>query len=965
VTVIGEAFIDVKSKTDTFDDDTTSRVGNIAKKAALIFAGAFALDKVKDFVKGSIDAASDLNESISKSGVVFGDQQAKVLKWASTSATAMGMSKQAAIEAAGTYGNLFVALGITGAKAEGMSTKLVGLAGDLASFNNVSPQEALDALRSGLTGETEPLKRFGVNMNDATLHAQALKMGLISNIKDALDPSVKAQAAYALILDQTKTAQGDFGRTSDGLANKQRIVAAQFEDVKAKIGTVLLPAMLAVEGFISSSLGPAFDWLSGVVRDFISGFTKGTDALGSAQTVFARIGAVAFEVYDSLRQLFGVLTQGDFKGGFLSEDSPWVDRAFKIRDAIAALIGFVKDNAGPVLAGLAGAVAVFVVPAFVSWAVAAGAAAIATIAAAAPVIALVAGIGLLVGGLVYAYNHFEAFRTVVQTVAKYVRNEIGDLVDWWEKIWPQVSEAVQHVMHAIEVVVRVVLEVLKRIWHAVGDDVLSLVERVFHAIAGVISGVMAVIRGVIQTVLALINGDWGKAWDGIKEVLGGVWDVITSLLTGALGVIQSLLGAALSLLGDLWHRAWDGITDVLSIVWDKITGIFETGIGWVQDHWQLLLGILLTILTGGMALVIGAIVTHWDDIVGFFRDGIARVISFVEALPGRLLQLAIDAIASMLVGLITAVVLVWKFWTDFVPSVIRFIGDLGGTLLSKGWDLLMGLLHGIENAAPMIWNFYTSLPGRIIELIANAGDWLWQKGVELLHGMVRGVEAGLGALWDFLRDLPARILRGLENIGDWLWEKGVTLLRGMIRGIDNAAHEIGDWIGGLPGKVKGWIGDAASWLLDAGRDLIRGLIHGIENTAHELIDAIKRSVTDKLPGFVKDALGVKSPSTVFAAIGRNVVEGMALGLRDTKPIDDAARRLIPQLRGGLGGLSAAGIGLSSTANVIGPGAVVVHLSVAGGADRDSAVYAAAVARREVQAGLEAVLDRFDALRPAG
>lgn len=207
------------------------------------------------FARKIITAASDLSETVSKSTVVFGKNAASVQAWAKTSAKAFGMSENAALGAASTYGNLFVSLGLAEDASASMSTKLVELAGDLASFNNVSPEEALDALRSGLVGETEPLKRFGVNMNEATLKAQAMKMGLIATTKGALDPATKAQAAYALILEQTTTAQGDFVRTSDGLANQQRILNAEWENAQAGLGQALLPAMTKAVDVLNNMLG--------------------------------------------------------------------------------------------------------------------------------------------------------------------------------------------------------------------------------------------------------------------------------------------------------------------------------------------------------------------------------------------------------------------------------------------------------------------------------------------------------------------------------------------------------------------------------------------------------------------------------------------------------------------------------------------------------------------------------------
>ena len=132
----------------------------------------------------SIDAASDVEESMSKVGVVFGDSAGMVQEFASTADTALGQSRQQALDAAGTFGNLFVSMGMGQEPAADMSTSLVTLASDLASFNNTDPTTALDALRAGLTGETEPLKRFGVNLNAATISAKALELGLVETAVD-------------------------------------------------------------------------------------------------------------------------------------------------------------------------------------------------------------------------------------------------------------------------------------------------------------------------------------------------------------------------------------------------------------------------------------------------------------------------------------------------------------------------------------------------------------------------------------------------------------------------------------------------------------------------------------------------------------------------------------------------------------------------------------------------------------
>lgn len=200
--------------------------------------------------KASFDAASDLNESLSKVNVVFGENAAEIKKWSKSTADSLGLSRQQALEAAGTFGNLFRALGVGIAPATDMSRKLTTLAADLASFNNANPEEVLIALRSGLVGEAEPLRKFGVSLSEARVEAKAYELGL-QNLDGSLSDAAKTQARYAIILEDTKLAQGDFARTADGAANKQRRLSAQFKDAMAVLGQSLIPIFQKVASVIA------------------------------------------------------------------------------------------------------------------------------------------------------------------------------------------------------------------------------------------------------------------------------------------------------------------------------------------------------------------------------------------------------------------------------------------------------------------------------------------------------------------------------------------------------------------------------------------------------------------------------------------------------------------------------------------------------------------------------------------
>lgn len=202
----------------------------------------------------SVKAAMDLEESQNKVSVVFGESAKSIQNWSKDSARALGMSQQAALEAAGTFGNLFRAMGVSTPAAAKMSKSLVQLAADLASFNNANPAEVLEALRSGLVGEAEPLRRFGVSLSAARIEAKALELGLAST-KAELTAGAKAQAAYAIIMEDTALAQGDFARTSDSLANQLRIAKAELTNAAAAIGKILLPVVTSAVGVVADFAG--------------------------------------------------------------------------------------------------------------------------------------------------------------------------------------------------------------------------------------------------------------------------------------------------------------------------------------------------------------------------------------------------------------------------------------------------------------------------------------------------------------------------------------------------------------------------------------------------------------------------------------------------------------------------------------------------------------------------------------
>ena len=186
--------------------------------------------------------ASDMTETSGKIGVVFAENTDAVLKWSEASINQMGLAQQTALDMAASYGDLGSAMGITNDKNMEMSTSLVQLAADMASFKNISVDRAAVALNGIYTGETESLKAMGVVMTEANLEQYAMNQGIEKNIKDMSQQEL-VMLRYNYVLDQTTNAQGDFARTGDSTANQMRKAKETLKQLATTLGQQLIPVV--------------------------------------------------------------------------------------------------------------------------------------------------------------------------------------------------------------------------------------------------------------------------------------------------------------------------------------------------------------------------------------------------------------------------------------------------------------------------------------------------------------------------------------------------------------------------------------------------------------------------------------------------------------------------------------------------------------------------------------------------
>lgn len=191
-------------------------------------------------IRSAVSDATNLHEQLNKTEQVFGSSSNEVVKWSHDSAQALGLAHDKALEYASSFGALLRPLGVIPRQAADVSTTLTQLGGDLASFYNTSVEDALQAIQSGLVGQVRPLRRYGVALDEARVKEEALaETG--KERASQLTAGEKALARYRIILHDTALAQGDFARTSDGLANQERILQANIHDLSEGIGGALYP----------------------------------------------------------------------------------------------------------------------------------------------------------------------------------------------------------------------------------------------------------------------------------------------------------------------------------------------------------------------------------------------------------------------------------------------------------------------------------------------------------------------------------------------------------------------------------------------------------------------------------------------------------------------------------------------------------------------------------------------------
>lgn len=331
-TSVGEIGLDLVVNQNQFEKQMVGIKGT-AKKAGMALAAAFSVKKIVDFSKQCLELGSDLAEVQNVVDVTFPSMTSQVDKFAQNAVKNFGLSETMAKRFTGTYGAMAKAFGFSEQQAYDMGTALTGLAGDVASFYNLSQDEAYTKLKSVFTGETESLKDLGVVMTQTALDSYALANGF-GKTTSQMSEAEKVALRFQFVSEQLSAAQGDFSRTSDSWANQVRILKLQFDSFKASIGQGLINVFTPVIKVVNLLIGKLVT-LANAFKSFTELLTGNKSSGASQISSMGDAATSAGNGMDDAAQSADNMTDSTNKAG---------NAAKKTAKAMRSLMGFDKIN---------------------------------------------------------------------------------------------------------------------------------------------------------------------------------------------------------------------------------------------------------------------------------------------------------------------------------------------------------------------------------------------------------------------------------------------------------------------------------------------------------------------------------------------------------------------------------------------------------------------------------------------
>jgi hypothetical protein len=621
-------------------------VGQIGAQIATTLAAisAAAAIVVVGFLGSTIGPASDLAETANKITVVFGEGAAAINEFAGNAATALGQSRQQALDAAATFGIFGKSAGLSGKVLVDFTTDLVKASSDFASFYNSTPKEAIDAISAALRGETEGVRKFGIMLDDASLRQKAFQLGITKTTTDALTPQQKVLAAYSLILEQGAAANDDFYKTSAGLANQQRILAALWENLKSQLGTGLLPAAQAVFQTFTRFLS------SQAVTDGVANLSKG---LSDLATTF--VGVVSGDGMAALAGATSLISGLGQAFGFTKEQADTA--GVRVGNVLNGIVEIFKTGFDP-KKGLLQNVGDFIMQ----------------VGKLDPVLAPLSGL------LADVVGYVQQFSAVIAGAG-------GDAGKLGAGLGGLLGDILKNLLTGKAQLLQIGV---------------SLISGLAEAIIAAIPELLPVVRQVLTAITEFFTTTLPKLAPVAVEIIGALVDFLADNLPmiadASLGIIMTLITGIVPLLPQLVQTAADIITTLLTGLAEALPTLIPVIAETIPLIVKVLVNNLPLIIDAALQLIIAlaqGLVAALPILIEAIPSIVDAIIDALAVMAPEILSAGVDLVGVLIKGIFDALPTLGEAIVTLVTEIITSLAENGPQFIASGQEIVNKIWNGI------------------------------------------------------------------------------------------------------------------------------------------------------------------------------------------------------------------------------------------------------------------------------
>ncbi len=562
---------DAKDAAAGFDKASglTSKFAKGAKMAggALLVTAGTAKVAYDQLVK----PAGDLEQSIGGVDAVFKKNAEQVHAWAKGAASDVGLARNEYNELAVVLGSQLKNGGTAIDDLGGKTNELIGVGSDLSAMFGGTTADAVSALSSALKGERDPIERYGVSLKQASIDAEAARLGF-EKVGGSLSDEASQAATLSLIMKQTKDAHGAFGRESDTLAHKQQVFAASVENVKARLGTALLPIATKVFGFLADTAVPAVEKVMGALDGLMAG--------GGGGDLVAQLGL------DKLKPILSAVA------GYFQKVAPVVKEF--VTGALIPLGQTIATKVAPILQKI--------------------------ITTVLPVLAAAwAKLIPVVGEVV------SALGPLIAAIADRLMPIISRLLPVVTTVFTAIVNVVKPVLSTLAAIIRTVTAVIKGDWSGAWAGIKSILSNAWTAIKAVITGALSIIKTVLSAAWAGIKAAAGAAWNGIKTLITGAWNGIKAGIGAAVTGVKTTISNAWTAIKSTASSAWTGVKTTISNAVESLKTAISTKVTDVVQLFKDLPGKITSAVSGFGSLLEDAGQKLLDGLISGITSKISAV----------------------------------------------------------------------------------------------------------------------------------------------------------------------------------------------------------------------------------------------------------------------------------------------------------------------------------------------------